>query len=114
MLLRNLEERELALKETFLTVILEVFCSLNTYLVLQAMEKNVGKKFFECQPSFWDEINSVGLRNVYICSVLASRMMVARRRGLIVNISSAAGIHYFFNVAYGVGKAAVGSYINNR
>uniref|UniRef100_A0A0R3RZR0 Non-specific serine/threonine protein kinase n=1 Tax=Elaeophora elaphi TaxID=1147741 RepID=A0A0R3RZR0_9BILA len=72
-----------------------------------AMEKNVGKKFFECQPSFWDEINGVGLRNVYICSVLASRMMILRRKGLIVNISSAAGIRYFFNVPYGVGKAAI-------
>lgn len=76
---------------------------------MQAIEKNVGKKFFECSPSFWDEINSVGLRNVYICSVLASRMMVPRRKGLIVNISSAAGIRYFFNVPYGVGKAAVGA-----
>uniref|UniRef100_A0A915PDA9 Uncharacterized protein n=1 Tax=Setaria digitata TaxID=48799 RepID=A0A915PDA9_9BILA len=65
------------------------------------------KKFFECEPSFWDEINSVGLRNVYVCSVLASRMMVPRRKGLIINISSAAGVRYFFNVPYGVGKAAI-------
>ncbi|OZC09345.1 oxidoreductase, short chain dehydrogenase/reductase family protein [Onchocerca flexuosa] len=74
---------------------------------VQAMEKNVGKKFFECQPSFWDEINLVGLRNVYVCSVFASRMMVPRQKGLIVNISSPAGIRYFFNVPYGVGKTAV-------
>ncbi|VDM92316.1 unnamed protein product [Litomosoides sigmodontis] len=79
----------------------------NAFSGATAMERNVGKKFFECHPSFWDEINSVGLRNVYICSVLASRMMVARRRGLIVNISSPAGMRYFFNVPYGVGKAAI-------
>ncbi|KAM3727729.1 Dehydrogenase/reductase SDR family member [Dirofilaria immitis] len=79
----------------------------NAFSGANAMENNIGKKFFECQPSFWDEINRVGLRNVYICSVLASRMMVPRQKGLIVNISSAAGIRYFFNVPYGVGKAAV-------
>lgn len=71
------------------------------------MEKNAGKKFFECDPSLWDDINNVGLRNVYICSVLASRMMVPRQKGLIVNVSSPAGVRYFFNVPYAVGKAAV-------
>jgi dehydrogenase/reductase SDR family protein 1 len=34
-------------------------------------------------------------------------MMIERKRGLIVNISSFAGMGYVFNVAYGVGKAAV-------
>ena len=33
--------------------------------------------------------------------------MVPRRQGLIVNISSFGGVRYLFNVAYGVGKAAV-------
>ena len=33
--------------------------------------------------------------------------MVPRRNGLIVNISSFGGQTYLFNVAYGVGKAAV-------
>ncbi|VDM42478.1 unnamed protein product [Toxocara canis] len=66
-----------------------------------------GKKFFECDPLLWDDINNVGLRNVYICSVYASRLMVAQKSGLIVNISSAGGLQYFFNVPYGVGKAAI-------
>lgn len=34
-------------------------------------------------------------------------MMVAQGRGLIVTISSMGGLQYLFNVAYGVGKAAV-------
>ncbi|VDM97415.1 unnamed protein product [Thelazia callipaeda] len=79
----------------------------NAFSGAQAVGENAGKKFYECDPSFWDEINNVGLRNAYICSVLASRMMVPRRKGLIINISSAAGIRYFFNVPYGVGKAAI-------
>ena len=33
--------------------------------------------------------------------------MVARQQGLIVNITSIGGQCYFFNVAYGVGKAAL-------
>ncbi len=33
--------------------------------------------------------------------------MVPRRQGLIINISSFGGARYLFNVAYGVGKAAV-------
>lgn len=34
--------------------------------------------------------------------------MVPQGRGLIVMISSMGGLRYLFNVAYGVGKAAVG------
>ena len=32
-------------------------------------------------------------------------MMVSRKSGLIVNVSSIGGLMYLFNVAYGVGKA---------
>ena len=35
------------------------------------------------------------------------RMMTERKSGLIVNISSAGGLKYLFNVPYGVGKAAL-------
>ncbi|BHF67861.1 hypothetical protein SprV_0301089000 [Sparganum proliferum] len=85
----------------------------------------------------WDIVNGVGLRNHYICAALATRMMleyrgelttnadnssegdpdssgkdsrprcVNKRPGLIINISSFGGLKYFFNVPYGVGKAAV-------
>ena len=47
------------------------------------------------------------LRNHYICTTYASRLMVPRKKGLIVNISSLGGQSYLFNVAYGVGKAAL-------
>ena len=39
-------------------------------------------------------------------------MMVPRKQGLIVNVSSVGGLSYLFNVAYGVGKVAVGYSIN--
>lgn len=81
----------------------------NAYAGVDTIFKSSGKKFYD--PSLdpvetWDCINGVGLRGHYICSVLAARLMVARRQGLIVNVSSIGGLKYLFNVAYGVGKAA--------
>ena len=46
-------------------------------------------------------------RNHYYCTVYAARLMVPRKQGLIVTISSPGGLRYLFNVPYGVGKAAV-------
>ncbi|CAF2745199.1 DHRS1 [Lepeophtheirus salmonis] len=47
--------------------------------------------------------NGVSLRNHYLCTVYASRIMVENRTGLIVNISSGGGLKYLFNVPYGIG-----------
>jgi len=77
--------------------------------VLDIMGK-IGTKFYDYEgdpEKSWDEINNVGLRNVYVCCTYAARMMVQRRSGLIVNVSSVGGLQYFFSVPYGVGKAAV-------
>lgn len=46
-------------------------------------------------------------RSNYVAAWYASKMMVPAKQGLIVNLSSAGGLRYLFNVAYGVGKAAV-------
>jgi len=73
----------------------------------EAVFGNIGKRFWECEPTLWDDVNNVGLRNHYICAVYAARMMVKRKKGLIVNITSLGGTNYAFNVAYGVGKAAI-------
>ncbi|KHN84377.1 Dehydrogenase/reductase SDR family member 1 [Toxocara canis] len=79
----------------------------NAYSAVQALCDVNGKTFWEMDASIWDEVNNVGLRNHYYCCVYAARMMVPRKRGLIVNISSVGGLTYLFNVAYGVGKCAV-------
>lgn len=72
-----------------------------------AIFENPEAKFWETDPvRTWDDINNVGLRNNYHCTVFASRMMVPRKQGLIINISSLGGLQYAFNTAYGVGKAA--------
>uniref|UniRef100_A0A915JD01 Dehydrogenase/reductase SDR family member 1 n=1 Tax=Romanomermis culicivorax TaxID=13658 RepID=A0A915JD01_ROMCU len=79
----------------------------NAYSAVEYLFKNIGKCFWEMDIEAWDEVNNVGLKNHYICSVLAARMMVKHKSGLIVNISSFGGLKYLFNVPYGVGKAAV-------
>ncbi len=40
----------------------------------------------------WDPIIAVNLKGVYLCCAAAGRVMVAQRRGSIVNISSRAGV----------------------
>ncbi|XP_004694655.1 PREDICTED: dehydrogenase/reductase SDR family member 1 [Condylura cristata] len=78
----------------------------NAYAGVQPIFDNFKKAFWECPASMWDDINNVGLRGHYLCSVYGARLMVPAGRGLIVVISSAGGLQYFFNVPYGVGKAA--------
>ena len=104
----------------------------NVYAGVDIIAENSdkGKKFWELGPdespaTFWDVVNGVGLRNHYICSVLATRMMLeyrdelnestegevkesklsgSNRPGLIFNISSLGGLRYLFAVPYGVGR----------
>jgi NAD(P)-dependent dehydrogenase (short-subunit alcohol dehydrogenase family) len=54
----------------------------------------------------WDAMFAAGVRAHYRASQLAAPLMVARRRGLIVNISFWAAQKHLGNVAYGVSKAA--------
>ena len=64
------------------------------------------KPFWE-QPIWrWDAMFAAGVRAHYFASQLAARSMVARRCGLMVNISFWAAQKHIGNVAYGVSKAA--------
>jgi len=64
------------------------------------------KPFWE-QPLWrWDAMFQAGVRAHYHASQLAARAMIARHRGLIVNISFWAAQKHIGNVAYGVAKAA--------
>lgn len=54
----------------------------------------------------WDAMFSAGVRAHYQASQLAAPAMIAKRRGLIVNISFWAAQKHIGNVAYGVSKAA--------
>jgi len=63
--------------------------------------------FWDLPVEEWDRMHAVGLRSYYVASSCAARMMVPRRSGLIVNISSIGAVRYTGNVSYNVVKAAV-------
>jgi dehydrogenase/reductase SDR family protein 1 len=63
--------------------------------------------FWDLPVEEWDQMHAVGLRSHYIASACAARMMIPRRSGLIVNISSIGAVRYTGNVSYNVVKAAV-------
>ena len=54
----------------------------------------------------WDAMMESGVRSSFIASQEAAPMMIAQRRGLIVNLSYWAAQKYMSNVLYGVAKAA--------
>ena len=64
-------------------------------------------KFWELPVTEWDGMVAVGLRSSYVAAACAARMMVPRRSGVIVNISSIGAVRYTGNVAYNVVKAGV-------
>ncbi|VDP94245.1 unnamed protein product, partial [Echinostoma caproni] len=69
----------------------------------------------ECSPGeAWDRVNNVGLRNNYVCTIYAIRLMLdwqkdlamannsvdpasAPRPGIIINMSSPGAVMYMFN-----------------
>jgi dehydrogenase/reductase SDR family protein 1 len=59
------------------------------------------------QPSHrWSSMMDAGVRSAFFASARAAEMMIARRRGLIVNISFWAAQKYVGNTVYGMAKAA--------
>ncbi len=73
----------------------------------QDMERHIGKLAWEQPLEAWDEVHQVGLRSAYVASVLAAPLMIARRDGLIANISSMGAVSYLHSVAYGTAKAGL-------
>ena len=77
----------------------------NAFLIPQELTSR--RPFWTVPISNWDDMIDVGTRSAYVASVHAARMMVERKRGLIVNISSSGAAEYAWHVAYGVGKCAL-------
>lgn len=55
----------------------------------------------------WDIINGVGLRNHFVCSARAMRVLEKQKSGTIVMITSWGGLMTLFDPVYAIGKAAV-------
>jgi len=68
---------------------------------------SIGRRFWELPVDTWGEVVDVGTRSAYTAAVHAAPMLLRSERGLIVNVSGRAAERYRYNVAYGVGKAAL-------
>ena len=77
----------------------------NAFAVPESLDPRV--PFWETPVEHWDTMIDVGTRSAYVATHLAAPRMIAQRRGLVVNVSSAGAIRYFHHVVYGVGKAAL-------
>jgi len=66
-----------------------------------------GTRFWEATTASWDDQMAVGLRSAYVASQHAARMMIPRRSGLIVAVSSPSAAGYILETAYCVTKAAL-------
>ena len=51
-------------------------CVNNAYAGVSAIMESSGKKFYDTPVGIWDQINGVGLRNHYLCTVYASRYSI--------------------------------------
>jgi NAD(P)-dependent dehydrogenase (short-subunit alcohol dehydrogenase family) len=67
----------------------------------------VGVPFWDLPFETMSRCLDVGPRSDYVTTVLAARMMIPQRSGVIINISSHGAVGYLLSVPYGVGKAAI-------
>ena len=84
----------------------------NAYAAVTAIMETGDKKFWEKPLRSWDLSHNVGLRSHFVCSVLATKLMIAHKveNQVIVNISSFGGLEYAWfanDIPYGVGKCAL-------
>mmetsp|Transcript_128206 Transcript_128206/g.256048 ORF Transcript_128206/g.256048 Transcript_128206/m.256048 type:complete len:311 (+) Transcript_128206:56-988(+) len=81
----------------------------NAFSGVDSGEGDLRGNFWDRPVKHWDAFHVVGLRSHYTATVLSVRHWVraGTRGALVVNISSAAGCGYVFDVAYGVGKMGV-------
>lgn len=79
----------------------------NAFSTEVARESVFRDSFWKQGMEMWDGVHGVGLRNHYLCSILAVPLMLRRGGGQIFHISSFGGTAYTFNVAYGVAKCAL-------
>lgn len=67
----------------------------------------IGVPFWELPVAVWRDVFDLGTRSAYVACRFATPLMLAGGGGTIVNVSARGAEQYRYNVAYGVGKAAV-------
>jgi dehydrogenase/reductase SDR family protein 1 len=68
---------------------------------------SVGTPFWQLPAGIWTDVVDLGTRTAYTAAVYATPLMLDRPGALIVNVSGRGAESYRYNVAYGVGKAAM-------
>ena len=62
----------------------------------------------EAEEDAWDKVIDINLKGPYLCSQAVGRLMVERKKGVIINIASTAGLRPALNrTAYAVSKAGL-------
>ncbi|HEX4244403.1 MAG TPA: SDR family NAD(P)-dependent oxidoreductase [Acidimicrobiales bacterium] len=79
----------------------------NSVFNAQEFGGSIGRRFWELPVDLWREVVDVGTRSAYVAAVHAAPLLLVSERGLIVNVSGRGAERYRYNVAYGVGKAAL-------
>jgi NAD(P)-dependent dehydrogenase (short-subunit alcohol dehydrogenase family) len=72
-----------------------------------SFRQTVDQRFWESPVSLWRDVVDVGTRSAYIVNALGTPLLLDTGGGLIVNVSGRGAGRYRYNVAYGVGKAAL-------
>jgi dehydrogenase/reductase SDR family member 1 len=72
-----------------------------------AFRSTLGVPFWELPVDIWRDVVDLGTRSAYVACVHAVPLLLASDRGLVVNVSARGAERYRYNVAYGVGKAAL-------
>ena len=68
---------------------------------------NPNARFFERPIGIWDSVHRIGLRSAWLMAWHAAPMMVARKSGLIVNISSFGGVEHYLDTSHNIGKTGL-------
>ncbi|HUZ10810.1 MAG TPA: SDR family NAD(P)-dependent oxidoreductase [Acidimicrobiales bacterium] len=69
--------------------------------------ESIGSRFWELPVDVWREVVDVGTRTAYSAATFAAPLLISSGGGLIANVSGRGAERYRYNVAYGVGKAAL-------
>lgn len=66
-----------------------------------------GEPFHATPISYWDDMTGISARSVYVTTWHAAQVMIPRRQGLVVNVSSQGSREYFVHATYGIAKSAL-------
>src|SRR4029077_16561493 len=68
----------------------------------------MARHFLEADETWWDRVLGVNLRAAFVCSLRAAQLMVRRRSGVIINMSSGGATRaHRGNVAYDASKGGI-------